>query len=111
MIIVKYWMHLSDGEQLRRFERRATDPLKAWKLTDDDWRNRGRRPQYEEAVEEMLERTDHDVAPWHPIEAEDKRYARVKVVETICDRIEEGMASRGLTVPPRPVPTARAHRW
>jgi polyphosphate kinase 2 (PPK2 family) len=110
-IMVKFWMHLSDAEQLRRFERRATYPLKAWKLTDDDWRNRGRRPQYEAAVEEMLERTDHDAAPWHLVEAEDKRYARVKVVETVCERIEDGMASRGLVIPPQPEATARTHRW
>ncbi|HLZ39059.1 MAG TPA: UDP-galactose-lipid carrier transferase, partial [Mycobacteriales bacterium] len=110
MIIVKFWLHLSDAEQLRRFERRSLDPLKAWKLTDDDWRNRGRRPQYEAAAEDMLERTDHDAAPWHLVEAEDKRHARVKVVETVCEQIEEAMAARGLLIPPRSEVT-RAHRW
>ena len=58
MIIVKFWLHISDGEQLKRFERRREDPLKAWKLTDEDWRNRAKRQAYEAAVEEMVERTD-----------------------------------------------------
>src|SRR3954447_3407469 len=58
MIIVKIWLHVSAAEQRERFERRRSDPLKAWKLTDEDWHNRGRRTAYEEAVEEMLERTD-----------------------------------------------------
>jgi AMP-polyphosphate phosphotransferase len=88
MIIVKFWMHLSSDEQLARFEARKADPLKAWKLTDDDWRNRKRRRHYERAVEEMLERTDHPAAPWHIVEAEDKRFARVRVVETVCESIE-----------------------
>src|SRR4029079_17169392 len=56
MIMVKFWMHVSADEQLRRFEARAEDPLRSWKLTDEDWRNRDKRPQYEAAVEEMLER-------------------------------------------------------
>src|SRR5918912_2310090 len=59
MILVKLWLHLSAEEQLRRFERRRENPYKAWKLTEEDWRNRGRRAEYEAAVEEMLERTDH----------------------------------------------------
>ncbi|MGE5764717.1 MAG: hypothetical protein ACM3ZF_12845, partial [Mycobacterium leprae] len=68
------------------------------------------RPQYEAAAEDMLERTDHDAAPWHLVEAEDKRHARVKVVETFCEQIEEAMAARGLLIPPRSEVT-RAHRW
>jgi polyphosphate kinase 2 (PPK2 family) len=99
MILIKFWMHISDGEQLRRFERRRDDPLKVWKLTDEDWRNREKRKQYERAVEDMIERTSHDAAPWHLVEADDKRYARVKVVETVCRSIERGMAARGLPVP------------
>jgi polyphosphate kinase 2 (PPK2 family) len=94
MILVKFWMHISDEEQLRRFERRRDDPLKQWKLTDDDWRNRKKRKRYERAIEDMVARTSHDAAPWHLVEAEDKRYARVKVVETVCRRIEDGCAAR-----------------
>jgi polyphosphate kinase 2 (PPK2 family) len=88
MIMVKLWLHLSADEQLRRFERRSHDPLKTWKLTDEDWRNRKKRKQYEAAVEEMLERTHHAAAPWHVIPAEDKRFARVAVVRQVCDSIE-----------------------
>jgi polyphosphate kinase 2 (PPK2 family) len=95
MILVKFWMHISDEEQLRRFERRRRDALKRWKLTDEDWRNRKKRPRYERAVEDMVARTSHDAAPWQLVEAEDKRYARVKVVETVCRAIEEGCAARG----------------
>ena len=88
MILVKFWLHLSDDEQLRRFEARAQEPLKAWKLTEEDWRNRAKRPDYEAAVDEMVRRTSTDYAPWHVVEAESKRYARVKVIETVCERVE-----------------------
>jgi polyphosphate kinase 2 (PPK2 family) len=99
MILIKFWLHISEDEQLRRFERRAKDPLKVWKLTDDDWRNRKRRQEYEEAIEDMLARTDQPYAPWHVIEAESKRYARVKVVETVVERIERGMEQWGMELP------------
>jgi polyphosphate kinase 2 (PPK2 family) len=100
MILVKFWLHVSPEEQLRRFERRRQDPDRAWKLTDEDMRNRGKRAAYEEAVEEMLRRTDHPDAPWHVIAAENKRFARVAVVTAVCDAIEDGMRSRGMPVPP-----------
>ncbi|MFF4415304.1 polyphosphate kinase 2 family protein [Streptosporangium sp. NPDC001559] len=91
MIMVKFWMHVSPEEQLRRFEDRAGDPLRVWKLTDEDWRNRDKRPQYEAAVEEMLARTDQPQAPWHVVPGDDKRLARVVVVETVCAAMEKGM--------------------
>jgi polyphosphate kinase 2 (PPK2 family) len=95
MIMVKFWMHVSPQEQLRRFTSRRDDPLRAWKLTDEDWRNRDKRPQYEEAVEEMLARTDHAGAPWHVVAGDDKRYARVTVVETVCEAVEAELRRRG----------------
>jgi AMP-polyphosphate phosphotransferase len=95
MIMVKFWMHVSEEEQLKRFQDRAGDPLRAWKLTDEDWRNREKRPQYEVAVEEMLARTDHPKAPWHVVPGDDKRMARVTVVETVCAAIEAELAARG----------------
>ena len=95
MILVKFWMHISQEEQLARFRRREADPLKSWKLTDEDWRNRDKWEEYRQAVEEMLERTDHPLARWHVVEAESKRYARVKVLETVIAEIELGMQSRG----------------
>ena len=102
MILLKFWMHISDEEQLRRFRRREKDPLKGWKLTDEDWRNRGRREEYVEAVEDMLARTDQPYAPWHLVPADSKRYARVMVLETTIGDIEEGMRRWGLEPPPPP---------
>ena len=99
MILIKVWLHISDAEQLRRFKRREADQLKSWKLTAEDWRNREKRPDYERAVEDMLERTDHTLAPWQLIEAESKRYARVKVLERVVAEIEQGMRTRSLDPP------------
>lgn len=100
MILIKFWLEISDQEQLERFERRDRDPLKSWKLTDEDWRNREKRPAYEAAVEEMLDRTDHPpIAAWHLIEANSKRYARVKVLETVIAEIEDGMRRYGIDPP------------
>ncbi|HEX5989600.1 MAG TPA: UDP-galactose-lipid carrier transferase [Solirubrobacterales bacterium] len=101
-IVAKFWLHVSSEEQLRRFEARAENPLKAWKLTEEDWRNREKRPQYEEAVEEMLERTDRPHAPWHVVSAESKRFARVEVIRLVNEEIEAGMRRWGQVPPPRP---------
>jgi polyphosphate kinase 2 (PPK2 family) len=95
-ILVKFWMHLSAEEQLRRFESRRDDPYRAWKLTDEDWRNRDKRPDYEAAVEEMLQHTDVPTAPWHLVAAEDKRWARVAVVRTVCEAVESALVARGV---------------
>ncbi|SEL85824.1 Polyphosphate kinase 2, PPK2 family [Blastococcus sp. DSM 46786] len=99
-VLVKFWMHVSPEEQLDRFESRRADPYKAWKLTDEDWRNRERRDEYEAAVEEMLERTDTPVAPWHVIPADDKRWARVAVVRTVCEAVEAALHARGIDPDP-----------
>lgn len=101
MILIKFWLHISEGEQLKRFERRRDDPLKAWKLTDEDWRNREKRGEYEQALEDMLERTDHPHGRWQLVEAESKRWARVKVLETTIEQIEVGTRARGFEPPPR----------
>jgi polyphosphate kinase 2 (PPK2 family) len=100
MILVKVWMHVSDSEQLKRFKAREKDPLKAWKLTDEDWRNRRKRGAYVEAVEDMLARTDQPRAPWSLIAGDSKQYARVKVIETVIERIEQGMREWGMEPPP-----------
>jgi polyphosphate kinase 2 (PPK2 family) len=102
MIIVKFWLHISPDEQLKRFKKREGDPLKTWKLTDEDWRNREKLDAYTEAVEDMVARTDQPNAPWVLVEADSKRYARVKVVETVNERIEEGMREWGME-PPKPL--------
>ena len=96
MILVKLWMHVSEEEQLARFEDRRTDPLRSWKLTDEDWRNREKRPLYEAAVEEMLERTHRPSAPWHVVAGDNKRLARVSVIETVCAAVEGELAARGV---------------
>ena len=95
MILVKFWMHVSEDEQLARFQSRANDPLRAWKLTDEDWRNRDRRLDYEAAVEEMLLRTDRPWAPWHVVPGDQKRLARAVVVETVCDAVQAELVARG----------------
>src|SRR4029453_4574791 len=102
MVLGKFWLHISSKEQLKRFKRREADPLKQWKLTDEDWRNRGKRRAYKRAVEDMLEHTDHDHARWHLVEANSKRYARVKVVEEVISSIEAGMRERGIALPKLP---------
>jgi polyphosphate kinase 2 (PPK2 family) len=93
-------LHVSDAEQLDRFQAREKNPLKRWKLTGEDWRNREKRADYERAVEDMLAHADHDQAPWQLVEADSKRYARVKVLETVIAEIEHGMRERGFVPPP-----------
>jgi polyphosphate kinase 2 (PPK2 family) len=101
-ILIKFWLHISDEEQLKRFQKREKDPLKAWKLTEEDWRNREKRDQYAEAVEDMVARTDEPHSPWHLIAADSKRYARVKVIETVIEEVESGMRKWGFEPPPPP---------
>jgi polyphosphate kinase 2 (PPK2 family) len=98
-VLVKLWMHISAEEQLKRFEGRRDDALKSWKLTDEDWRNRERRADYEVAVGEMLKRTEHDLGQWDLIVAENKRFARVEVMRTVIARIEDGMRREGMEPP------------
>jgi polyphosphate kinase 2 (PPK2 family) len=107
-IVVKFWLHVSAEEQLRRFERRQADPLKRWKITEEDWRNREKRPQYVEAVEEMLARTDLHEAPWILVAGESKRFARVKVMECVIEQIERGCAARGFELPEPLEPETKA---
>ncbi len=92
IIVAKFWLQVSDAEQLKRFESRKTDPLKQWKLTDEDWRNRDKIDLYNKAVEDMFAKTDHPAGRWHLISGENKRYARVTMIETLCDIIEQGIA-------------------
>ncbi len=85
MILAKFWIHISPDEQLRRFESRHDIAYKAWKLTDEDWRNREKWDQYETAVEDMLLRTSTLTAPWTIVEGNDKWLARVKTLRTLVD--------------------------
>lgn len=88
-ILLKFWLQIDPDEQLRRFSQRQADPFRQWKLTDEDWRNREKWDLYAGAVEEMLARTDRPGAPWTVVEANCKRYARVKVLRTFCERLAE----------------------
>jgi polyphosphate kinase 2 (PPK2 family) len=103
MILIKFWLHISPAEQLKRFKQREKDPLKAWKLTDEDWRNREKRDAYDQAIEDMIARTSIEPhARWHLIPAESKRYARVAVIDAVIDEIEAGMRRHGME-PPAPI--------
>lgn len=88
-VVLKFWIHIDKDEQERRFKERMEDPDKQWKITDEDWRNRGRWEEYETAVNEMLVRTSTICAPWIVVEGNSKYYARIKVLETVADALEE----------------------
>ena len=88
-VVLKFWLHIDKDEQERRFRERQANPAKQWKITDEDWRNREKWDQYEEAVNEMLIRTSTTYAPWIVVEGNDKRYARVKVLQTVVDALEK----------------------
>ncbi len=91
IIVQKFWLQIDKEEQYARFEARENDPDKVWKITPEDWRNRDKWDAYVDAVNEMLYRTDTPVAPWTVVEAKDKYYARVKVLETIINRMEKAL--------------------
>lgn len=88
-VVLKFWLHIDKDEQERRFRERQADPVKQWKITDEDWRNREKWDQYEDAVNEMLVRTSTTYAPWIVVEGNDKHYARVKVLKTVVDALEK----------------------
>jgi polyphosphate:AMP phosphotransferase len=90
-IIVKFWLQISKDEQLRRFEERQNIPFKRFKITDEDWRNREKWEAYENAVCDMIDRTSTAESPWTIIEANDKNYARIKVLQTLCERIKAAL--------------------
>lgn len=91
VVLVKFWLHVSPEEQLRRFRAREADPDKRHKIGPDDWRNRSKWPQYVEAVGDMLRQTSTAAAPWTIVEAEDKPYARVKVLRTVTEALERAV--------------------
>jgi AMP-polyphosphate phosphotransferase len=95
-IVMKFWFHISKEEQLERFNDRQNDPMKSWKLTEEDWRNREKWDQYQEAVEDMITYTNKENAPWHIIEGEDKKFARVKTLEIITQTITRKLEERNV---------------
>lgn len=88
-IVIKFWLHISSEEQLLRFETRKNDPLKRWKLTEEDWRNRDKWPLYEDAANQMFQKTDAPKAPWFLIPANDKYFARTMILETTAQRLQD----------------------
>jgi polyphosphate kinase 2 (PPK2 family) len=102
MILAKFWIHIGQDEQLRRFEGRRATPYKAWKLTDEDWRNREKWDAYEEAVNDMLLKTSTVTAPWTIVEGNDKWFARVKTLQTLVSLLSEELDYR-----PQPVKQKR----
>ena len=88
-ILLKFWLTISKEEQLRRFEERQNTRFKRFKITDEDWRNREKWDLYEAAVCDMLERTSTEVSPWTLVESEDKLWGRIKILKTLCKRLEE----------------------
>ena len=88
-VVLKFWIHIDQETQLARFTERQNTPEKQWKITDEDWRNREKWPQYEEAVNEMLQKTSTENAPWYIIESNDKKYARIKTLRIIVDALEK----------------------
>ena len=91
IVLVKFWMHVTPDEQLRRFKDRERAAFKRWKLTDEDWRNRERWNDYARAVNEMVERTSTHFAPWTLVEANDKCFARIKVLDTVNKSLEKAL--------------------
>lgn len=89
MILIKFWLQITAEEQLERFKQREEDPMKRWKLTEEDWRNREKRHLYEEACEEMIQKTSKPKAPWIVVPANDKYTARTMVVEEFCKILEQ----------------------
>jgi polyphosphate kinase 2 (PPK2 family) len=88
LLVVKFWLAITKDEQLRRFEDRQQTAFKSFKITEEDWRNREKWPQYEQAVCDMVDRTSTLLAPWTQVEANDKLFARIKILKTLCGMIE-----------------------
>ncbi len=93
-VILKFWIQIDQDTQLERFTDRQNTPEKQWKITEEDWRNREKWPQYQQAVSDMLEKTSTDFAPWHVIESKDKHYARLKVLRLTIAALEAAIAER-----------------
>lgn len=93
-VIIKFWVQIDKDTQLARFEERRNTPEKQWKITDEDWRNREKWDLYETAVNEMLKKTNTTYAPWHVLESNDKKYARIKALKIVIDAIEAALDNK-----------------
>jgi AMP-polyphosphate phosphotransferase len=88
-VVVKFWLAITPREQLRRFKEREAIDYKRYKITPEDWRNRKKWPQYELAVNDMVERTSSEIAPWTIVASDDKRFSRIEVLKTLVRKLEE----------------------
>lgn len=88
-IFLKFFIHISKEEQLKRFQDRLSDPFKSWKITDEDWRNREKWELYKVAIEEMFEKTNTDLCPWNIIHGNNKKYSRIKVLKIVANTLED----------------------
>jgi polyphosphate kinase 2 (PPK2 family) len=95
LAVVKFWIHISPKKQKKRFKSREKVSYKRYKLTADDWRNRERWDAYQHAVHEMVERTSSAHAPWTLVPGNQKKFARLRVLETLCDALRVGGAPPG----------------
>ena len=93
-VVLKFWIQIDQDTQLARFQARQNTPEKQWKLTEEDWRNREKWPQYEEAIDEMLQKTSTENAPWYIIESNDKKYARIKTLKIVVDALERAVEEK-----------------
>ena len=93
-VVVKFWLHIDQDEQLARFKEREATAFKRFKITPDDWRNREKWPAYERAICDMVDRTSTEIAPWTLVESNDKYFARIKILTTLVDRIEEALEKK-----------------
>jgi polyphosphate:AMP phosphotransferase len=91
IILFKFWLHISQDEQLRRFQEREKIPYKRYKITPEDWRNREKWPQYKAAINEMVAHTSTESASWTLVEGNDKPFARIKVLRTLCDGLKDAL--------------------
>ncbi len=115
-IVVKFWLQISQDEQLRRFKEREQIGFKRFKITEEDWRNREKWDAYQQAICDMVERTSTGEVPWTLVESNDKNYARVKILRTLCERIEAALAqerapgskaAKGTSSTAKPKPTVK----
>ena len=93
-VVLKFWIHIDQDTQRERVNDRQNTPEKQWKLTEEDWRNREKWPQYEEAIDEMLAKTSTENAPWYIIESNDKKYARIKTLKLVIEALEKAIEEK-----------------
>jgi polyphosphate kinase 2 (PPK2 family) len=90
-VLLKFWLHIGKDEQLTRFRERARTNYKSWKITDEDWRNRGKWEDYMQATQEMLLKTSMPTAPWTLVEANDKLFSRIKILRTVAEKLRHAL--------------------